>query len=135
MYEEGIALQRVGAVRGLLNSLAKAPGPKNVLLVSSGLFQTDITGGRPDLGDLGLLVGKEAARANATIYALYVDRRSGSLASAASGRRARPTDNPLRDSAMLERPFDQIAGPSGGSVLRVIQGGGEPIFDRILADR
>ncbi|MCC7009937.1 MAG: VWA domain-containing protein [Acidobacteria bacterium] len=134
VYEEGLALQRIGALRGLLGRLATQPGPKTVVLISDGILQTDVPGGRPELGDLGLLVGREAARADATIYALYVDRQRTDLAAAASGARRRPIDNPQRDSGILARPLDQIAGPSGGRVFTLVQGGGEPFFARILSE-
>ena len=129
IYEEGLAVQRLGALRGLLGALARSPGRKTVVLVSAGLPGTDVTGGRPELGDLGLLVGQEAARANSTIYSVHVDTRRMDFASASSGARARPTDNQQRDSAILSRPLDQISGLSGGTLFTIVQGGGEPAFD------
>ncbi len=131
IYEEGLAIQRLGALRGLLGALARSPGRKTVVLVSAGLPGTDVSGGRPELGDLGLLVGQEAARANSTIYSVHVDTRRMDFASASSGARARPTDNQQRDSAILSRPLDQISGLSGGTLFTIVQGGGEPAFDRI----
>ena len=131
IYEEGLAIQRLGALRGMLGALARSPGRKTVVLVSAGLPGTDVTGGRPELGDLGLLVGQEAARANSTIYSVHVDTRRMDAVSASSGARARPTDNQQRDSAILSRPLDHIAGLSGGTLFTIVQGGGEPAFDRI----
>jgi len=131
IYEEGLAVQRLGALRGLLGALARSPGRKTVVLVSAGLPASDVSGGRPELGDLGLLVGQEAARANSTIYSVHVDTRRTDFVSASSGARARPTDNQQRDSAILSRPLDHIAGLSGGTLFTIVQGGGEPAFDRI----
>ena len=131
IYEEGLAIQRLGALRGMLGALARSRGRKTVVLVSAGLPGTDVSGGRPELGDLGLLVGQEAARANSTIYSVHVDTRRMDAVSASSGARARPTDNQQRDSAILSRPLDHIAGLSGGTLFTIVQGGGEPAFDRI----
>jgi VWFA-related protein len=131
IYDEGLAVQRLGALRGLLAALARSAGRKTVVLVSAGLPGTDVSGGRPELGDLGLLVGQEAARANSTIYSVHVDTRRTQASSASSGGRARPTDNQQRDSAILSRPLDHIAGLSGGTLFTIVQGGGEPAFDRI----
>jgi VWFA-related protein len=131
LYEEGLAVQRLGALRGMLGALARSAGRKTIVLFSAGLPATDIPGGRPDLGDLGLLVGQEAARANSTIYSVHVDTRRMAAASASSGARPRPTDNVQRDSAILSRPLDQVAGLSGGALFTVVQGGGEFAFDRI----
>ena len=130
-YEEGLAVQRLGAVRALLGALAGAPGRKTVVLVSAGLPGTDVPGGRPDIGELGMLVGQEAARANTTIYALHVDARRMEQASGAAAGRPRPSDNQSRNSAILGRPLDQIASLSGGTRFTVVQGGGEAAFERI----
>jgi hypothetical protein len=100
--------------------------------MSTGILATDRPGGRPDLEDLGLVIGQDAARANATIYTLHVDRRLDE-SSASRSRRARPTDNPTRDSAILARPLGQVSGASGGAHFSVVQGSG-PAFDRILKE-
>ena len=49
------------------------PGRKTLLLVSGGMLASDSPGGRPDLGSLGLQVGREAAAANTAIYTLFID--------------------------------------------------------------
>ena len=134
VYEEGLAIQRLGALRALLSALARAPGRKTLVFLSAGFPATDVPGGRPDIGELGLLVGQEAARANTTIYSLHVDSRRMEMASAESGRMQRPTDNQSRDSAILSRPLDQISALSGGAIFTVAQGGGESAFDRIRSE-
>ena len=41
--------------------------------ISGGMIASDTPGGRPDLADLGIRVGKEAALANTAIYTLFID--------------------------------------------------------------
>jgi VWFA-related protein len=132
MYEEGLAVQRLGAFRDVLSGLAADARRKTIALVSTGLMASDLPGGRPDLGDLGLLIGQEAARSNSTIYTLHLDTQRMALVSAASGRRPRPTDNQLRDSTMRSRALDRIAAASGGTMFTAVQGGGEATFTRVL---
>lgn len=131
-FEESQVVQRLSALRSMLAGLAVNPRRKTVVLLSTGILATDRPGGRPDLEDLGVVIGQDAARANATIYTLHVDRRQDTM-SASSPRRPRPYDNASRDAAILARPLDQIAGASGGAMLTVVQGG-ESAFARVMRE-
>jgi tetratricopeptide (TPR) repeat protein len=83
---------------------------------------------------MGILVGKEAARANTAIYALYVD--SGlQQRNAAETRKADKNPGSLeRDSTVLGRWLEQFSGAAGGTLFRVQAGTGESAFDRILSE-
>jgi len=131
-FEEGRIVQRVTALRAMLSGLATSSRRKTIVLMSTGILATDRPGGRPDLEDLGNVIGQDAARANATIYTMFIDRRQDE-SSASRSRRSRPTDNPTRDSAILARPLGQVSGASGGAQFTVAQGSG-PAFDRILKE-
>ena len=60
-------------LRTIVTQMQGYPGRKTLLLVSGGMIASDSPGGRPDLGGLGIQVGKEAAAANTAIYTLYID--------------------------------------------------------------
>ena len=73
LYYEGQATASLGMLRTLVTQMQRYPGRKTLLLVSGGMIASDSPGGRPDLGGLGIQVGKEAAAANTAIYTLYID--------------------------------------------------------------
>lgn len=132
--EDGDVTQRLASFRALLTALAGSPHRKTVVLLSGGMVSSDRPGGRPDIGaDLGTLVGQEAARANATIYALFVDTRRNERGSAALGARPRTSDNRGRDTALLSRPLERVVDPSGGAVFSIGQSA-RRAFGRILTE-
>ena len=73
LYYEGQSTASLGMLRNLLTRMQGYPGRKTLLLVSGGILASDTPGGRPDLGSLGMQVGREAATANTAIYTLFVD--------------------------------------------------------------
>jgi VWFA-related protein len=132
--EDGEVTQRLASFRALLTALSRSPHRKTVVLMSGGMVSSDRPGGRPDIGaELGTLVGHEAARANATIYALFADTRRTAIGSAALGARPRTSDNRGRDTALLSRPLERLVDPSGGAMFRIGQSA-QRAFDRILAE-
>src|SRR4051812_29547069 len=60
LYLEGEATASLGMLRSLVSEMASFTGRKTLLLISGGMLASDSPGGRPDLGELGILVGKEA---------------------------------------------------------------------------
>ena len=73
LYYEGQGNAGLGMLRGLLEQLSAVNGRKTLVLISAGMMASDVPGGRPDIGELGILVGKEAARSNTSIYTLFLD--------------------------------------------------------------
>ena len=73
LYYEGQATASLGMLRTIVTQMQRYPGRKTLLLVSGGMIASDTPGGRPDLGGLGIQVGKEAAAANTAIYTLFID--------------------------------------------------------------
>jgi hypothetical protein len=130
--EEGDVTQRLASFRALLSALSGSPHRKTVVLISGGMVTADRPGGRPDVGvEFSTLVGQEAARANATVYALYADARQTELRSAALGARPRTTDDRQRDTALLSRPLERLVDPSGGALFSIGQSA-RRAFGRIL---
>ena len=133
LYYEGQANVSVGMLRTLLRTMVAVPGRKTVVLVSGGMIASDTPGGRPDISELGIETGKEAARANAAVYTLYLD--TGFLSQFSADTPGQKNFNNLeRDSVMLGRWLEQFSGSAGGSLFRLQTGSGDHAYDRILRE-
>lgn len=133
LYYEGQANVSLGMLRSLLKQMSSVAGRKTVVLVSGGMMASDIPGGRPDISELGIETGKEAARANAAIYTIYLDPTFvARFAADTPGQKG--FDNLERDSAVLGRWLDQFSGGAGGSLFRLQTGSGDFAFERILRE-
>ena len=121
-------------VRAMLADLARTSGRKTVVLVSTGIMTSDRPGGRPNIGDMGLWIGQEAAKANATVYSLFIDSQRTERTTGASRRPPRRTDDVSRDSLILSQALSEVGAMSGGMLLTAIQGSGEFAFDRVLGE-
>ena len=131
LYYEGQATASLGMLRTLVTQMQRFPGRKTLLLVSGGMIASDTPGGRPDLGGLGIQVGKEAAIANTAIYTLYIDSSLHDRFGAETRSAARTVDNQLRDSAVLARWLEQFTGAAGGALFSVMVGNADSALARI----
>lgn len=134
LYYEGQATASLGMLRTLVGQMRGFPGRKTLILVSGGMIASDTPGGRPDLGSLGLIVGREAAVANTAIYALYIDSSQHDRFAAETRRGDRTADNQRRDSAVLSRWLEQFAGAAGGALFNVQVGNAAPLLARIQTE-
>jgi VWFA-related protein len=134
LYYEGQATASLGMLRTLVMQMQRYPGRKTLLLVSGGMIASDTPGGRPDLGGLGVQVGKEAAIANAAIYTLYIDSSLHDRFGAETRSGDRTSANQLRDSAVLGRWLEQFTGAAGGALFTVHVGNAEPALARIQTE-
>ena len=103
LYYEGQSTASLGMLRNLVTRMQAYPGRKTVILVSGGIIASDTPGGRPDLGSLGMQVGREAARANTAIYAMFLDTSLYDQFGAETRRGERTAGNKGRDRAILAR--------------------------------
>ncbi len=72
LYYEGQATASLGMLRTIVTQMRDYPGRKTLLLVSGGMIASDSPGGRPDLGGLGIHVGKAGrGRQHRHLHALY----------------------------------------------------------------
>jgi VWFA-related protein len=133
LYYEGQANLSIGMLRSLLKTMSSVAGRKTVVLVSGGMIASDTPGGRPDISEMGIETGKEAARANAAIYTLYLDSALLDRFSADTPGQ-KNFNNIERDSTVLGRWLEQFSGSAGGSLFRLQTGSGEFAFDRILRE-
>jgi VWFA-related protein len=134
LYYEGQATASLGMLRTLVTQMGRYPGRKTLLLVSGGMIASDTPGGRPDLGGLGMQVGKEAAVANTAIYTLYIDSTLHDRFGAETRIGDRTADNQLRDSSLLGRWLEQFTGAAGGAMFTVHVGNAEPALARIRTE-
>ena len=134
LYYEGQGNAGLGMLRTLLEQVAVINGRKTLVLISAGMIASDIPGGRPDIGELGITVGKEAARSNTSIYTLFLDTNATDRFQA----QVRGSDKSLvsesRDSEVLGRWLDQFSGAAGGALFHVQVGSGEYAFDHVLSE-
>lgn len=130
LQEEAQNTASLGMLSASMRALRALPGRKVVVLVSSGLISADKPGYRPDLGDRGIGIGKEAAGSNATIYSLFVDQSF--MTYGAARRPLEQGERINRDSEILDRYLDQVSGASGGAMLTSLTDDGAAAFNRIL---
>src|SRR3954468_1440046 len=134
MYYEGQGNASLGMLRSLLEEMGNINGRKTLVLISAGMMASDVPGGRPDISELGMQVGKEAARSNTSIYTLYLDTSSVDRFSAEVRSGDKNLQSEARDSDVLGRWLDQFSGAAGGALFRVQVGTGEYAFDRIYKE-
>ncbi len=120
-------------VEALLRILSFVPGRKSVVLITGGVLVSDKPEGRPDVGDLGRVLGQTAARANATIYTVHVD-----LSASDSGSASKPgfgSTDPSRDRAMFSNWLEEFSRAAGGKRINVPSSGAADFaFDRVLRE-
>jgi VWFA-related protein len=134
LYYEGQSTASLGMLRNQLSRMQAYPGRKTLLLVSGGILASDTPGGRPDLGSLGMQVGKEAATANTAIYTLFLDTSLHDQFGAETRRGDRTAVNKSRDTAVLARWLEQFTGSAGGALFTVSVGNASPALTRIQAE-
>jgi VWFA-related protein len=134
LYYEGQGNAGLGMLRSLLQEMIKINGRKTLVLISAGMMASDVPGGRPDISELGMQVGKEAARSNTSVYTLYLDTSSIDRFSAEVRGGDKNLQSEARDSEVLGRWLDQFSGAAGGAMFRVQVGTGEYPFDRIFKE-
>jgi VWFA-related protein len=134
LYYEGQATASLGMLRTLVTQMRDYPGRKTLLLVSGGLIASDRPGGRPDLGSLGMLVGREAAAANTAIYTLFVDSTLHDQFAAETRTGFRVATNRARDTAVMALWLEQFTGSAGGALFTVQVGSAERALERIRTE-
>ena len=129
-YLEAQIAASLSGLRGLIRGLASVSGRKTLVVVSGGLFASDRSGGRVNMGAEIRELGREAAQANITLYALHMD------SSFIDAFATRPGITPtlFRDGNALAAGLENIAGAAGGGVFRVQAGNGDSAFDRVLRE-
>jgi VWFA-related protein len=128
-YEMQVA-RSIAGLRVLFRGLAPIPQRKTVVLVSGGLVAADRVGGRPNMNQETLQVGRDAAAANVNLFVLHMD---SSFLDAFSRGTAVPTSL-MGDSTMAARGLEMIAGAAGGTVVRVEAGTADAALDRLTRE-
>jgi VWFA-related protein len=140
IYSEGMTLAvelerqaqaSLAGLRTLLAGLAEVPGRKSVILVSAGVLVSDRPEGRPDLGDMGTVMGQVAARANATVYTLHID---AAISPAAASQRGTGSPELSRDRALQGNWLNAFSAAAGGKLIYVPAGRPDFAFDRVLRE-
>ena len=132
LYYEGQGNAGLGMLRALLEQLSATEGRKTLVLISAGMVASDVPGGRPDISELGMRVGQEAARSNTSVYTLFLDTGTTDRFQAQVRGADKNLQAVARDSQILGRWLDQFSGEAGGALFKVQVGSGEYAFDRVL---
>ena len=133
-YYENQVTQEVNGLTDMMRTVGTRSGRKTVVLVSAGMPAADRPGARPNMSDLAKVLGEEAARANATIYTLFLD---STLSQAYAAETRKADQHPVfqaRESEVLSRFLDQFASTSGGALMHVVVGAGENALGQILRE-
>jgi VWFA-related protein len=133
-YYEGRAAAGLNGLRSLIRLLNAEPGRKTVVMFSAGIPSTDRPGGRPETGDLAKMLGQDAAATNTTIYVLHIDGGAWRQMAAETRKADSPPVSRSRDNAVTGRLLSEFSGASGGTLIRVVMGGGDFALDRILRE-
>jgi hypothetical protein len=133
-WMEQEAKRSLRVLHTLVEQLARVGGQKFLVFVSAGMPVTDRTGGRPDIGDLPVQIGQAAARANVTVYSLFVDPSFWEGMSAERRRAPSLAVPRSRQSSVLARGLEQFTGAAGGAVFHDLVGSGELGFERLLRE-
>jgi VWFA-related protein len=133
-YLEGRATAGLNGLRSLIRLLDAEPGRKTVVLFSAGIPSTDRPGGRPEVGDLAKQLGQDAAATNTTIYVVHLDTGPSRQMAAETRKTDSPPVSRSRDNAVTGRLLSEFSGASGGTLMRVVMGGGEWALDRVLRE-
>ena len=131
---EGQALASLRTLRSLFVGLGASAERKTVVLVSAGSPVSDRPGGRPDVRSFQADVGRDAAKANVTLYTLFVDQALLDSNSAEVRIRSKNQTSLERDSTLLGSWLDELSGAAGGVRQKVLLGGGDAAYDRILRE-
>jgi VWFA-related protein len=132
LYYEGQGNAGLGMLRSLLAQLSATNGRKTLVLISAGMMASDVPGGRPDISELGMQVGREAAQSNTSVYTLFLDTGATDKFQAQVRGADKNLQSVARDSEIMGRWLDQFSGEAGGALFRVQVGSGEHAFDRVL---
>jgi hypothetical protein len=122
--------QSVGGLRALLRGLGDVPGRKMLVLVSGGLVMTDRGAGRANAAAEIAALGRDAATANVSMFALHLDWSFITSLTAQGGSRS----SFFRDSNLAATGLELAATTAGGAVTRVMGGNPDAAFDRVLRE-
>ena len=134
LFYEGQAGASLGMLRTIVQEMGGFLGRKTLILVSGGMVASDVPGGRPDLGEMGIQVGKDAALANTTIYTLYIESSFIERFSAQTRAGDKSLANWSRDSVLMGRWLEQFSGAAGGALFSVQVGNAESALARIQTE-
>jgi VWFA-related protein len=130
--EEQVSDSLVG-LRSLLTLLTDAPGRKTVVLLSAGMPVSDRPGGWHRDGNEARLLGRAAAVADATVYAIHIDAGYRNVYTS-EGRSPRPAVSLARERDVQQRLLADFAEASGGALLSAPTDAGEAAFTRVLRE-
>jgi VWFA-related protein len=105
---QSTVLPIVRSLEGLVRGLRAVPGPKHLVLLSSGWLMSE-----RDAATEMTTVAREAALANATVHTFTSEQWSGAAA------RSRPNMNALQETNLQMSTVETLSGMTGGRAVRL----------------
>jgi VWFA-related protein len=138
-YAEAEAANRVLGLRLLLDKLQEMPDRKTLILISGGMISSDHGAARPDVTNLMLQLGMQAAAANTSLYVLHVDGSFFDGMNRAGWKPQPPGAPPLitrssRDGDLYAMGLERLADAARGGYIRIQAGTPDYAFDRVLRE-
>ncbi len=131
---ESRAIEGLSGLDHMTRTIAEWPGRKTVVLLTRGLAVSDRPGGRPDPGDVSRVIGQAAARANASVYTLYVESNLREQFAASRRIIGRPGADMAREQRMQSAWLEQFSDAAGGVLLRIGQDPGAAGWQQVLRE-
>jgi hypothetical protein len=124
--------ETLAGLNALMQLLQNYPTRQTVVLLSAGLPVSDRQGGWFSDGGPARGIGRNAALANATIYALHVDNQASAAGYSAETRT--PRSDLARERELQELLLEELAMSSGGALLSAPTGSASVALDRLLRE-
>lgn len=131
---ENRAMESLAGIDGLTRAMAVWPGRKTVVLLTRGMVVSDRPGGRPDPGDVSRVLGQAVARANASVYTLYVQANAREQFAASRRTIGGPGADLARVQRMESGWLEQFSDAAGGLLLRVSEDASAPGWQQVLRE-
>jgi len=125
------AEETLSSLDRVINGLAAYPARRTIVLLSAGMPVSDRQGNWHSDGGRARRIGQTAARANATIYALHVDRGYSDVFSAEARR---PRQDITREREVEQMLLSELAETSGGTLLWAPTASADPALARLLRE-
>jgi VWFA-related protein len=131
---EGVAEKSFEMLGRTMQALAPVPMRKIVVFLTAGLLLSGQPGVPPDIDKLPTIVGQEAARANAAIYTIFVDRSFIERFTANVRDAPASNTNLGLDGQLMEQSLAQFTGTVGGAFIRAVSGDPELALRRVVTE-
>lgn len=131
VFEMRVA-QSLSGLEAIISDMSRLAGRKVLVLLSGGLLASDRVTGRVSGVTDQIAVGRAAAAAEVTLYALHLD--DAFMDAFSASRTAANVSTLFRDAGMFATGLEMVAGAAGGEVFRLQSRSPDVAIDRIVRE-